>query len=129
MFSKNVLIGLWEVNFIFQNVMKEKRELSYYENAQNVKRKAYQHAQRVVEILLDIIEDDTQSASDRIKAGKEILDRGIGKAKESIDMNVKGTLQTGGGISEGRLAQVMDRIGAHLDGARAVDAPKASGKK
>lgn len=43
-------------------------------------------APKVVQLLWDIVNDTQIAAADRIKAGKELLDRACGKAQQSVDI-------------------------------------------
>jgi hypothetical protein len=53
-------------------------------STREMRAKAQGHADRVLEVLMQIVEDEDQPGEVRIKAGKEILDRGYGKAPQSV---------------------------------------------
>ena len=53
---------------------------------------AQNHAQDAIQTLVDVMKDPEATPSARVGAASEILDRGFGKAPQSIDMNATMTL-------------------------------------
>lgn len=48
---------------------------------------AQQHARKAIETLVDVMGSETATPAARVAAASEILDRGFGRAPQSIDMN------------------------------------------
>ena len=55
---------------------------------------AQQHAKAAIETLVSVMTDVGATPSARVSAAGEILDRGFGKAPQSIDMNATMTLSS-----------------------------------
>lgn len=70
--------------------------------------KAREHADDVIAALAEIVEDKDEKTSDRIAAGKELLDRGIGKAL-AITTQIGGPLED---MSEDELREILADIRA-----------------
>lgn len=53
---------------------------------------AQQHAQKAIETLVSVMSNEDATPAARVSAAGEILDRGFGRAPQSIDMNATMTL-------------------------------------
>jgi hypothetical protein len=54
--------------------------------------KAQAHAQECIDTLVEVMKDTSATPSARVSAASEILDRGFGKAPQSLDVEHKVTL-------------------------------------
>jgi hypothetical protein len=63
------------------------RELSITERKWYYAEKALRHAERMLNILVEIAEDTEQSGSARVAAAGKILDRALGKAPAHVDIS------------------------------------------
>jgi hypothetical protein len=63
------------------------RELSITERKWYYAEKALRHAERMLNILVEIAEDTEQSGSARVAAADKILDRALGKAPAHVDIS------------------------------------------
>lgn len=55
---------------------------------------AQQHAQKAIETLVSVMSNEDATPAARVSAAGEILDRGFGRAPQSIDMNATMTLSS-----------------------------------
>lgn len=62
------------------------RELSITERKWFYAEKAQRHAERMLDILVEIADDKDSNASARVSAAGKILDRALGKAPQHVDI-------------------------------------------
>lgn len=53
----------------------------------SIREAAQQYTDEALLVLADVMKDDEQPAAARVSAVKEILDRGFGKATQSVDLD------------------------------------------
>lgn len=53
----------------------------------SIKEAAQKYTDEALLVLADVMKDDEQPAAARVSAVKEILDRGFGKATQSVDLD------------------------------------------
>ena len=87
--------------------------------------KAREHADAVVEELANIVMDKDEKASDRIAAGKELLDRGIGKSL-NISTHVGGPLEDMNEDEVRELIEAVRAVRAELFGEQPDEAPEGT---
>jgi hypothetical protein len=65
------------------------------------------HAQRMIEVLAEIAENEKATPAARATCAVALLDRGFGKPKETIDANISNAVRNASELTDEQLADII----------------------